>query len=93
MSIKFLAERATLLNAESQKAKANVSALTEQLDQAKNHLHVVIGHANEIAYLMQEEHRRANESAQELQEDPFEKIKEHEHVEVEHQEPEQVTQE
>lgn len=55
MDSNTLAQRAQLLQAEIQRAKQNVIALTEQLEQAKNHFNMVSGHINEIAYLMGEE--------------------------------------
>ena len=59
----LLANRAGLLNQELQQAKQNVISLTEQLEQAKAHLNMVVGHLNEVAYLMGEERKAAQEEA------------------------------
>ncbi len=52
-----LAQRAQLLQADLQKAKQNVLSFTEQLEQAKNHLSTVVGHLNEVGYLIGEEQK------------------------------------
>jgi DNA anti-recombination protein RmuC len=57
MNNEFLQQRVGLLNQEYQRAKQNVSALHEQLEQAKTHLNTVCGHLNEIAFLMGEEQK------------------------------------
>lgn len=59
MSGQVLAARAQLLQGELQRAKQNVVAATEQLEAAKAHLNMVIGHINEVAYLMSEEMKLA----------------------------------
>jgi hypothetical protein len=63
MSLEVLGNRAQVLNAELQRAKQNVTGLTEQLEQAKVHLNMVAGHLNEVAYLMGEEQKLAQKQA------------------------------
>jgi hypothetical protein len=63
MSLEVLGNRAQVLNAELQRAKQAVTTLTEQLDGAKVHLNMVAGHLNEVAFLMGEEQKLAQEQA------------------------------
>jgi len=55
MVMDLLSKRAKLLQGEIQKAKQNVSTLTENLEQAKANLHKVSGHLQEVWYLIMEQ--------------------------------------
>jgi len=89
MSIQYLSERAGVLNQELQRAKQNVTGLTEQLEQAKVHLNMVVGHLNEVGFLIGEE-QKANQAVMDAA--PVES-KEPEHVETNNQEQGQAPQE
>lgn len=54
MSTDFLQERVKLLQAEFQKAKQNLTRLTDETENAKAHLSLVNGHVNEVTYLLTE---------------------------------------
>ena len=51
MNQDFFNIRSQLLQEEVSRARLNVQNLTEQLEQAKNHLNQVAGHLNEVSYL------------------------------------------
>jgi len=61
MLISALNERASVLREEFTRARQNVVAITEQLEQEKAHLNVVSGHLNEVAYLIGEAQKLAPE--------------------------------
>lgn len=78
MNLDGLINRAQVLQNELQRAKQSVAALTEQLEAARAHQNMVLGHLNEVGYLMGEakkenseelkgdkEHVKANEQIQE----------------------------
>jgi hypothetical protein len=88
MSLQVLLGRAQVLQQEFQKAKANLAALSEQMEQAKAGFHMITGHLQEVAHLIGEQQKldEVEANPEPVKEDQGEGC----HVDVEQQEQEQV---